>query len=74
MNPAIRRDTDDTADDGALESRNVRFITTGEYRRRQGMTLAVASGALSSTAFYNYVTGRFAVLVTPDGDMEAVSI
>lgn len=74
MNPAIRRDTDDTTDDGALESRNVRFIITGEYRRRKGMTLAFASGASSSTAFFNYVTGRFAVVVTPAGAMESVAV
>ena len=74
MNPAIRRDTDDTADDGCIESVNVRFLIDGEYRRRQGMELGMAVSSLSLGTIHNSLNGRYALSVTSTGDLEATSV
>ena len=74
MISGIRRDTDDTQDDGALYASNVRFVISGEYRRRLGMERAASVGAVCVGSFVNPVTGDFAMLVTPSGVFEAVSL
>jgi hypothetical protein len=70
----IRRDTDDTQDDGALMATNVRYYIEGETRRRLGMDLFDATGAQRITQFTNPATGDFAILITPTGNMEAILI
>jgi hypothetical protein len=70
----IRRDSDDTQDDGALLAINLRFIVEGEYRRRTGMERAASVGALRLSSFVNPLTGVFAMAVTPAGDFEAIAV
>jgi hypothetical protein len=74
MISGIRRDTDDTQDDGAILAVNLRYIVDGEYRRRTGMELVSEHGALSAYKFWNPVNGDYALLVTPAGELEAVAI
>jgi hypothetical protein len=70
----IRRDTDDTATDGALLAVNLRYWVEGEYRRRLGMERLTSIGANSAYSFWNPVNGQFALLVTSTGVLEAVAI
>jgi hypothetical protein len=70
----IRRDTDDTQDDGAIYASNVRFSVAGEYRRRLGMERVASLGAVCVGSFVNPVTGDFAMLLTPAGAFEAVAL
>ena len=72
MISGIRRDTDDTQDDGAIYASNLRFVISGEYRRRLGMERVASLGAVCVGSFVNPISGDFAMLVTPDGDFEAV--
>ena len=74
MISGIRRDTDDTAEDGSLMAVNLRFIIDGEYRRRSGMERAASIGARSLGSSYSVLNGRFALIVTAAGVLEAVQV
>ncbi len=74
MISGIRRDTDDSQDDGALYAANIRFVVAGEYRRRLGMERAASFDAVCVGSFVNPVTGDFAILLTAAGNLESVSV
>lgn len=74
MRVDVRRDTDDTQSDGSLLAINARFIIEGETRRRLGMELVTATGANRIGRYMNPSTGKFAILITPAGAMESVTI
>jgi hypothetical protein len=74
MKVDIRRDTDDTQDDGSLLAINTRFIIDGEVRRRLGMELVAAYGATRIGRYMNPSTGKFALLVTSGGTIESVAL
>ena len=74
MKVEIRRDTDDTQGDGSLLAINTRFIVEGEVRRRLGMELATTTGANRIGRFMHPSEGKFAILITDAGVMEAVTL
>jgi hypothetical protein len=71
--PGIRADTEITKEDGALYLVNPSLYTSGELKRRDGMSQFTAQSGVVLTNFWSPLSGQQVVFATSTGSVIALA-